>query len=107
MAGKKKKRARSERRAKLRKLDKLAQQRRKLIALEPGASIDRPIEVDATSQIAGAVRDLRCAGCNEGLRSDHETATVQGGRVVRTVQLKCRQCGEARTAYFALRVILN
>ena len=103
----KKKRPRTHRRQLQRKLDKLAAQRRKLYALEAGGHIDRPIEVAATSQIDGLVRGMRCAGCDEPVRIEHETATVHAGRVTRSLRLKCRQCGELRNAYFAVRALLN
>ncbi len=102
-----KKRPRTVRRERLRKLDKLAAQRRKLAALEAGGHIDRPITLASASMIAGWVRQLRCAGCDERLRIEHETATRHAGRVIRQLRLQCYQCGEPRVVYVALRAVLN
>ncbi len=106
MASKKKpkraKRPRTLRREKLREVDKVGRVRRKLQALEPGGDADHPIEVASTSQIDAVARRLECARCAATLFIEHEVADVRAGRVIRRVELVCRQCGEERTAFFAL-----
>ena len=96
----KKKRDRSVRREAARRREKIAAARRTLHLREAGGSADHPIDVQSASQIDGVARALTCAGCDEKLLIEHEHATVRGGYVVRTVELRCRQCGEPRVAFF-------
>lgn len=100
---KKKRRPRTLRREASRGAAALAAARRKLHALDAGGAADHPIELASMSQLDGAVRALRCAACDSSLVIEHERASVQGGRLLRAVELSCRQCGERRVAYFALR----
>lgn len=100
---KQKKRPRTLRRQAARQADALANARRKLWALDPGGARDNPIELASMSQVDGAVRALRCVACDSPLTLDHEVSVVYAGRVLRTVELSCRQCSERHTAHFALR----
>lgn len=107
MANKKKKpvvRARTARRQAARAAERFLAARRKLSALERGGDIDHPIELAAMSQMDGAVRELPCVACGAASMSiEREVGSVRAGRVVRTVDLSCRRCGEARTIFFGLR----
>jgi hypothetical protein len=105
--GKRPKRARSERRERERKADKLVRQRERLEATEAGASAERPIEVESTSQIDGVARSLRCPRCDLGLFIAYERASVVGARVCRAVETECRQCGRRRTVHFAVGAALH
>lgn len=102
MANKKKERARTARRRAERAAEKLARDRRKLQALEPGGSPDNPIEVKSASLIDPKARDLRCARCDRTMDIVDERSGVREGRVARAVELRCRHCGELRTAHFAV-----
>jgi hypothetical protein len=103
----KKKRARTERREADRRAEKLIRDHERLEAVSPGASPERPIEVESASQIDGAARSLQCPRCLLGLFIVHEVASVTGGRVCRAVELECRQCGRHRTAHFAIGAPAN
>ncbi len=102
MAGPKKPAApRAERRAALRDSEKLARQRERLAALEPGGGPARPIEVPSASLVesrALASPCLRC-GAAEARLEGHEAASA-GGLIVRTLRTRCGRCGAPRTLYF-------
>ncbi len=97
-----KKRARSERREAARRLDKLVRDKKKLIALEPGASADNPIEVRSASVIDTHARSLDCPRCGPHYRIVDQTARVSGALVRRILQLRCARCGEGREVHFVV-----
>jgi hypothetical protein len=97
---KKQKRARSVRREADRAQEKLAATARKLVALEPGGSPDRPIEIESASVVetdAGSQPCSICGGSPQVL--DHRVLEHQGRRL-RVAALRCKQCGEAWSRYY-------
>ena len=97
-----KKRPRSERRASERRQEKLVKDKLKLIALEPGAAAENPIQVGSASVIDTIARSLECARCGPELAIVDQTARVVLARVRRIVELRCKRCGAARTAHFVV-----
>lgn len=95
-------RARNLRRALERDQDKLASARRKLHALEPGGSPERPLEVGSAAVIEGRAESLRCPDCEGELRTTAHEAREHGGELLREVTLTCRRCGATLTQYFRI-----
>lgn len=92
-------RPRTEERERARQRDKLYQARLKLALLEPGGSIDRPLDVSSASVVEGRAEAEPCLRCNQPLRvADHATAESPNG-LVRKVKLRCRECGASRELF--------
>ncbi|HEX6240344.1 MAG TPA: hypothetical protein VFZ61_05605 [Polyangiales bacterium] len=101
----KKKRAarpRSLRREAERDVQKLADARRRLIALEAGGSPERPLEVESVAVIERRAESVRCPDCGEALRVADHAAREHRGALLRAVTLHCRQCGAPLTLYFRI-----
>ena len=93
-------RARSLRRSLERSEDKLAHARRRLIALEPGGSPERPIEVSSAAVIEARAESVVCPDCSGELRIAEHRAEALQDALLRVVQLKCRRCGAPLTLFF-------
>jgi hypothetical protein len=96
------KRPRSERREQARSAEKLVRDRRRLFSLEPGGTVEHPIEVTSASVIETHGRSLECARCGPHLRIVDQSARVLGGLVRRELRLQCSRCGEHRVAHYAV-----
>jgi hypothetical protein len=97
---KKPKRARAVRREADRAQEKLAQTARKLVALEPGGSPERPIEIESASVVETDAGSQPCSVCGgSALVLDHRVLEHQGRRL-RVASLRCKQCGEAWNRYY-------
>ena len=97
---KKPKRARAERREADRAQEKLAHAARKLVALEPGGSPDRPLEIESASVVETDAGSQPCSVCGgAALVLDHRVLEHQGRRL-RVAALRCKQCGEAWNRYY-------
>ncbi|HEU4410956.1 MAG TPA: hypothetical protein VFS43_37230 [Polyangiaceae bacterium] len=95
---------RAERRAAQRSSDKLARQRERLWALEPGGSPGRPLEVPSASLVESRALALPCLRCGAAeARLDEHAAASAGGHILRTLRTHCGRCGAPRTLY--LRVV--
>ena len=78
---------------------KLAEDRERLAALEPGGSAERPLEVSSASIVESRARDLGCLHC-EGLpRVEGQDAVRIEDRVLRRVRLGCPRCGSRREVW--------
>lgn len=76
--------------------------KRKLLALEPGGSPDRPLDVLTSSVIEPKAKSTRCPSCDEPFELEaHEAHTDEHGRL-REVALACRFCGERRSMWFRI-----
>ena len=89
---------RTERRARERAARQLVRDREKLAALVPGGAAERPIDIESSAVIEGRARSLPCAQC-EGTYRVVEHRSVGG---VRAVDVRCEQCGVARTLWFRI-----
>lgn len=102
------KRERTKRREVMRGLEKLADARTKLAALEPGGTPERPLEVDAASQIEGRAESMACLRCEGELRVFEHRSIVHpkvGG--LREVELACKACGQHRTVWYRVGRLLS
>jgi hypothetical protein len=102
MASRKKLSPNAQRRASARRLDKLAKDRARLAALEPGGAPDRPIEVPSASLVEPKARSLRCVRCEEPYQVAHHAAATVAHRRLRVVTVTCARCGSGRAVYFQI-----
>jgi uncharacterized protein with PIN domain len=100
----KKKRARTERRDLASRLEKLAEARRKLIALEPGGTPERPLEVSSAAIVEPRAESFACPDCNGPMRAREHVALGSAIARVRAVTLRCRSCSASLRVY--LRIVM-
>jgi hypothetical protein len=93
-------RTRSLRRSLERSEDKLAHARRRLIALAPGGTPERPIEVSSAAVIEARAESVACPDCAGELRIGEHAAQQHERALLRVVQLSCRRCGAPLTLFF-------
>lgn len=103
-----KKRERTKRREALRDLEKLAEAREKLAALEPGGAPERPIEVSSASQVEVRATALPCLRCDGALRLvEHRSLVHPRAGALREVELSCRVCGARRLVWLRVGPLLS
>jgi hypothetical protein len=95
-------RPRSARREAGRNEQKLAEARRRLIALTPGGSPERPLEVESVSVIEARAESVPCPDCTGALRVEEHAAGEHRGVLLREVTLQCRRCGAPLTLFFRI-----
>ncbi len=99
------KRERTVRRAAAREAEKLAVDRERLFATEPGGSSDRPLTAESAAIVESRARSFRCPRCGgEFDVEEHAAVTVRGDRL-REARLRCRSCGSKRSLWFRLPVV--
>jgi hypothetical protein len=86
----------------LRRAQKLAASRRKLVALEAGGSPERPAEVPSASVVEARAQSWPCPDCGGPLRCREHRAERHHGELLRCAELECRACGAPLTLYFRL-----
>lgn len=97
---KKPKTERTQRRQRVRALEKLTVKREALARHEPGGAPERPISVQSASEITANARNRSCPLCDGTLRVlDHRATTVQGRRL-RIVEVQCEGCSHRREIYY-------
>lgn len=101
MAGRKL-RARAVRRRLGREEERLADERERLAASEPGGAPERPLDVDSPPQVDVIAERTRCPRCSESMRLDRHDAAVVDGARLRVAHVVCTVCGHARRLYFRL-----
>lgn len=85
-----------------RKLDAEATERLEAAKQITGGSADRPIRVSSPAVVEARAAQEPCVLCGKVVLIDeHEARTIRGMRR-RVVQVRCRQCGHARTLYFEI-----
>jgi hypothetical protein len=100
-------RKRSQIRGAQRSAVKDAKRRLKLAMLEEGGSPERPIRVSSASVVEPHVESMPCVVCGQKVRIDAHDARDQNGIVLRSVHVKCTQCGVARTVYVVATQFVN
>ena len=100
--GKRKPSPRTIRRARARVHEGLVSDLERLARLAPGGAPDRPIDVEAPSQVEPIAQATPCPLCRGALRLvDHAAETHEGVRL-RVAHLSCTSCGIDRALYFQL-----
>jgi hypothetical protein len=84
-----------------------AKQRLKLAALEDGGTPERPIRVASASVVEPHVDSIPCVVCGQKVRIQAHDARDQNGTVLRSVHVKCTQCGVARVVYVVATQFVN
>ncbi len=102
MAKKRPARTRTERRTRARQLEKLAAQRERLLALEPGGTPERPIEISSASLVEPRAAGMRCPRCDEPFRVEAHNAPSSEGMRLREAVVRCGTCGTQRSLWFRL-----
>ncbi len=100
---KKKPSPRTERRSRVRALEKLARDRERLARLEPGGMPERPIEVESASQVEPHALAMACLQCDGANRLEEHAAKTVGGEMLRVARLACGRCGSKREVWFRIQ----
>jgi len=95
-------RARTRARALARAADKLARNRERLAALEPGGAPSRAIEVESASQVEPHALRMTCLRCGAPNRLDEHAAVTHEGEALRVAELSCPRCGAQRRLWFRI-----
>jgi uncharacterized C2H2 Zn-finger protein len=102
MAKKRPERARTLRRNQTRQLEKLAAQRDRLFALEPGGAPERPIDVSSASLVEPRAAGMHCPRCDEPFKLEAHNAPSSEGMRLREAVVRCPRCGQQRSIWFRL-----
>jgi hypothetical protein len=95
-------RARTARRAAVRAHDKLGRERERLMALEPGGSPERPIEIESPSVVELRAEAFTCPFCEVAFRVEAHRAPSAPGMRLREAAVLCPRCGRRRSIWFRL-----
>jgi hypothetical protein len=106
MSAKKKQSPRAARREAERDAMKLARDRERLAALEPGGSPERPIEITSASEVEVTARGMVCPRCSGEVRIEEHLAETVGGSRLRIARVVCSFCRAQRSIYFRLGATL-
>jgi DNA-directed RNA polymerase subunit M/transcription elongation factor TFIIS len=106
MSAKKKTSARAARREAERAALKLARDRERLAALEPGGAPERPIDLTSASEVEVSARSMPCPRCGGEVRVDEHLAETVGASRLRIAKVSCPGCGHRRAIYFRLGGLL-
>lgn len=105
---KKKPRTRTLSRLFQRKQDKLVDDRERLAALEPGGSAERPIMLEAASQLTLRTESFACLACNGPVRYVEDRVVEVAGDLRRVATAECKHCGKRRELWFQIeKQLLN
>ena len=100
--GKRKPSARFVRRARGRAHEALVKDLERLARLEPGGAPDRPLDVEAPSQVEPIAEATVCPLCDGPLKLQEHAAETHDGARLRVAHMRCTSCGVARALYFRL-----
>jgi hypothetical protein len=93
-------RPRTQRRADERASARLARDRERLAALEPGGDPSRPLDVESASQVEPHALGLACLRCDGAYRLEEHAAVSLHGDRLRVARLRCARCGARRDMWF-------
>lgn len=92
---------RTARRARERAARQLVRDREALAKLVAGGAPEHPLHVASAAVIESRAKTVPCAQCGGAYRiSDHRSA----GAGLRAVDVRCTQCGIARTLWFRIAI---
>jgi len=100
--GKRKPSVRSERRARSRAHEHLVHDLEQLARSAPGGSPERPVDVEAPTQVEQIAQTTACPLCEGGLHVEDHAAETHSGVRLRVARVRCLHCGVARALYFRL-----
>lgn len=104
VAAKKKRapRARTVDRDAARKRESLLADREALRRLEPGGSVERPLEVSSASVVEARAEDERCFRCDTPMRLEEHLSQRTTSGLVRVAKLRCPRCSTPRTLFMRI-----
>lgn len=70
--------------------------------LAPGGAPDRPLDVEAPSQVEPIAEAQACPLCEGALKLENHAAETHDGARLRVAHVRCTSCGVARAYYFRL-----
>ena len=100
--GKRKPSPRTVRRIRSRAHEALVGDLERLARLAPGGAPDRPLDVEAPTQVEPIAEGAVCPLCEGALRLVEHAAETHDGARLRVAHLRCTSCGVARSLYFRL-----
>jgi hypothetical protein len=100
--GKRKPSLRTVRRARDRAHEALVPDLERLARLAPGGAPDRPLDVEAPTQVEPIAEATPCPLCQGGLRLVEHAAETHDGVRLRVAHMRCDGCGVDRALYFRL-----
>jgi hypothetical protein len=74
----------------------------RLARLAPGGAPDRPLDVEAPTQVEPIAEAMPCPLCQEALRVVEHAAETHEGMRLRVAHVRCTGCGVERAVYFRL-----
>ena len=94
---------RTQRRSAARAHERLVVERRRLAALEPGGSSERPIAVASAAVIEVQALSQPCLACDESRQRlvEHRAEEIEGARL-RVVDVRCAVCSASRRFFFEI-----
>jgi hypothetical protein len=93
---------RTVRRARARLHEGLVTDMERLARLAPGGAPDRPLDVEAPTQVEPIAEAMPCPLCQGALRIVEHAAETHDGARLRVAHLRCTACGVDRSVYFRL-----
>jgi hypothetical protein len=93
---------RTTRRARARVHEGLVTDLERLARLAPGGAPDRPLEVEAPTQVEPIAEATPCPLCQGPLRMEEHAAETHDGARLRVAHVRCTGCGVGRSFYFRL-----
>ncbi len=93
---------RTVRRARARLHEGLVTDLERLARLAPGGAPDRPLDVEAPTQVEPRAETTPCPLCQGALRLVEHAAETHDGARLRVAHVRCTSCGVARALYFRL-----
>lgn len=100
--GKRKPSPRTIRRATARVHEGLVTDLERLARLAPGGAPDRPLDVEAPTQVEPIAEATPCPLCQGALRLVEHAAETHDGARLRVAHMSCTSCGVDRALYFML-----
>jgi len=100
--GKRKPSPRTVRRMQGRAHESLVKDLERLARLAPGGAPDRPLDVEAPTQVEPIAEATVCPLCEGALRLENHAAETHEGNRMRVAHMRCTNCGVERALYFRL-----
>jgi len=85
---------------------KLALDKDRLAALEPGGSAERPITVESAAIVEERARSIGCHQCGGPVGIEDHQVEKHDEELLRVLDLKCKQCHARRRLWMRIRPVL-
>ncbi len=95
-----------ERRKREKAARKLALDKNRLAALEPGGCADRPLTVESAAIVEQRARSPGCHQCEGPLVVEDHSVVNHEAQLLRAVDLQCRRCHTRRRLWIRVQPVL-